>query len=252
VRALLRRPIRAFAALVLLAATGAGCAPSQRPRLLWNESESADGSVRVVVAPLNLALRLDPDLESALPAVDEEIVRYFQSHGARVAVIWPPDATTLWREAVAAVRGAGPEPPDLERAAAEFSLALGDHADFDLLALPSLVYREAKLVGRYAQWDGVRRKVTVHTATRVGGRSVAMGWEGMISAVSLHTLVVTRHGQLVYQGFGGLDVVHDAVVPEPGRTHRAFLRPQPEALGNTRHVREGVARALDPYVSHSP
>ena len=78
-------------------------------------------------------------------------------------MIWPDDARGLWRDSMLAIQGSGSGAPDLEAAAGVLVRALSEHADFDLLLMPSLVYRKARVTGRHAHWDGVRRRVTLHT-----------------------------------------------------------------------------------------
>jgi hypothetical protein len=202
--------------------------------------------VRVVVAPLNLALRLAPDLEDAVEPVEAEIIRYLQFQGAKVAVIWPPDAWALWRGSMETVRASESLELNLETASRAFTRELSEHADFDLLVMPSLVYRKASVEGRTARWDGVRRKISVRTRTASGGSVVSAEWKGRITALSLHALVFTPEGHAVFQGWGGLDVVHDAVLEPGGNAGRSFLQLQRELLEKPEHVREGVGLALEP------
>jgi hypothetical protein len=241
-------PTRARGALVAVLAGlvvwGLGCSAPQPGVVRWADGGSAAGAVRVVVAPLNLAVRLDPDLEEAVEPVWEEIIRYFQSKRARVAVIWPADARWLWQESIAAIRSSESGAPDLGTAASVFVRELAKHADFDLLVMPSLVYREARVSGRHAHWDGVRRRIALHTRGVTGQNLYTTDWSGGITGLSLHALVFTPEGRLVFQGWGGIDLVHDAVQTQAGDHERSFLRLQERLLENPEHVREGVGLAL--------
>jgi len=229
----------------------------------------APSALRVAVAPLNLPVELAPDLEDAVDPVAAEIIRYLQTRGARVAVIFAPDAWTLWQESAAAIQTDREGAPDLLETARAFSVALDAHADYDLLVLPSLVFREAKVVGRFAHWDGVRRRVRFRT--RSGGpigwakpipdpilsgdvgatAATEREWRGRITGLSLHALLFTPEGRGVFQGFGGLDLVHDAVQEREGSADPPLLRLHASLLANGDHVREGIAQALDPYLSES-
>ena len=164
----------------------------------WDEGGSAAGALHVVIAPLNLAVRPAPDMEEAVEPVEAEIVRYFQSHGAKVAVIWPADERWLWRDSMAAIQGSESRALDLETAAGAFVRALDEHADFDLLVMPSLVYRKARVTGWHASWDGVRRRVTLHTRTVTGENFHTTDWRGQISGLSIHALVFTPEGRRVF------------------------------------------------------
>src|SRR5262249_4856725 len=92
------RPMRGRrigAALAAIALLAAACRTSS-PRMV-EVGGGAAGATRVVIAPMNLAVPLAQDLEDAVDPVTWELIRYFQKHSARVAVIWAPDAAALWR-----------------------------------------------------------------------------------------------------------------------------------------------------------
>jgi len=259
--------MRGRARLLLLLATAAlaGCRSPQTRSLVFESG--APGATRVVVAPLNLPVQLAPDLEDAVDPVSAEMIRYLKGRGSRVAVIWAPDAWALWRDSMEAVKASGRLAPDVADVAATFSHALADHADYDLIVFPSLVYRDARVTGRFAQWDGVKRRIRFRARSSgvAVGRAQAVpdpvfsteqsaeagevpGWRGRITGLSIHTLVFTPQGRGVYQGFGGLDLVHDAVQEREGSPD-PVLQLHPKLLENSDHVREGVALALDPYLA---
>jgi hypothetical protein len=239
-------------ALVGLIVSSAGCGSVQSGLVRWEDGGSSAGSVRVAVAPLNLAVPLPRDLEEAVEPVQVEIIRYFQSNGARVAVIWPADARWLWQSSMLAVNSSESDAPGLETAARAFVRALDEHADFDLLVMPCLVYREARVIGRHAQWDGVRRRLHLHARTVTGENPHTRDWKGRITGLSLHALVFTPEGRRVSQGWGGIDLVHDMVLVKGENSSRSFLRLQQQLLENPEHVREGVALALEPDVAARP
>jgi len=240
------------AALAGLIVSSAGCSSVQPGMVIWDDGGTSAGSMRAVIAPLNLAVPLARDLEEVVEPVWVEIIRYFQSNDARVAVIWPADARWLWQSSMLAVHSSESRAPSLETAARAFVRALGEHADFDLLVMPCLVYRKARVIGRHAQWDGVRRRVNLHTRTVTGENLHTRDWRGRITGLSLHALVFTPEGRRVSQGWGGIDLVHDAVLVKGEYSERSFLRLQQQLLENPEHVREGVALALEPDVAARP
>ena len=63
------------------------------------------GAERILVAPVNLAVRLPPVLEDAVEPVREALIQSLQGRGADVSLVWGPDAWNLWRDAVAKVSG---------------------------------------------------------------------------------------------------------------------------------------------------
>ncbi|HZO07793.1 MAG TPA: hypothetical protein VFC77_00335 [Myxococcota bacterium] len=242
-----------LAALSLLAA---GCR-STSPRLVEVQGASA-GGVRVVVAPMNLSVPLDHDLQDAVDPVTWELTRYLQQRGAKPAIIWSTDASALWGEIENALHKDPEKTPRVEDVASRFAIAVAAETRFDLLVIPSLLYRDASVDGRVARWDGVRRRIRFVVAPAavapgmVGSgddRPVAPGWRtfhGQITGLSLHVLIVTGDGRIVFQGLGGLDLVHS--VQEGLGSAEPLLRLEPNLLADPDHVREGIAVALDPYL----
>jgi hypothetical protein len=80
---------------------------------------------------------------------------------------------------------------------------------------------------------------------------VTPDWRGHITAVSIHALVLTPEGRAVFQGFGGLDLVHDPVKEREGSDEPPVLHLHSTPLQSGDHVREGIALALDPSLEKS-
>jgi hypothetical protein len=214
----------------------------------------------VVLAPLNLGIEPPADLDDAVPIVENALVRALQARGARVAMIWPPDAHALWDAAAASVARSDDPARDLRAVAQVFSNTLGESTRFDLLLFPSLALREARVTGRQARWDGVRRRIPVRTRAGAedthaapdapvfeGGVALQPEWGGRIAGLSLH-LLAYRPGYEPIERWAGLDVVHETVqVRGPtGAQAEVELRPRADILGDATLVDEGIAHGLDP------
>ena len=211
-------------------------------------------SLRIAVAPVNLAVVLPADLAEAAPLVEDEILRRLVSADARVALLWLPDARRLWHQAVLSTQVRGNH-PTLVTTAAEFVRIVHGSADtdFDVLVLPSIMYRQARVRGLIASWDGVeRRMVVLGEAERPAHRDRAVRltrrWQGEIPGISLHVLAFRPDGRLIDESWGGLELAHRAVEPIPGSTGAALLYPKEAPFEDLRNVREGIAIALDPFV----
>jgi hypothetical protein len=239
-----RRPSCAWLLLLSVALGSVSCARAPGP----SAAGTGNGSPRVAIAPLNLAQDAGPELEDAEKVVAEELARFFQERGARVGVVHRGDAERAWRAVQGATEDAGSEGDGLDIAAAAFTLALRQHSDFafDYVLIPSLVLRDARVFGRIASWDGVRRRVRPRRASGATQAHYFREWEGEISGLSLHVLVYEPDGRRVYEGWGGLDLTHDPVVVGNSMSPRPM--PQAEALANAGYVREGVELALRPYL----
>jgi hypothetical protein len=232
-----------MAALVL-----AACTSSPVPR----RSAAVEATAtRVVVAPLNLAVRTPAELEGRGEPVWRELLSYFQASDRPVAVLSAASAAHLWRDATRDLdvsrRGEA-----LRTAQARVAQALARHRDYDLLVVPSLVLRPGKLQGRYAAWDGVHRLVPNGTqllgaglgdVTQPPGLLQVSGLRGTIAGVSLHVCVLRPDGTQVYEGLGGLDVLQEARRKTTWDGGWSF-EPRAEPFSEPAHLREGVALAF--------
>jgi hypothetical protein len=204
------------------------------------------------MVPLNLGLSAPEVLQDIEEPVCDELLRYFHSQDRQVTVIAPADAELLWMDAVVELQQSGAK-PDLTTASAHFARRVGEQVNYELLLMPSLVLRSARVQGRHAYWDGVRRRLHVRGASMEGpiteiapGNDAAVwGLTGRVSAASLHVAILTRDGRFVHQGLGGLDLIQEATLDPraPRETWQLVLREAPFA--DTESVRQGIALAFE-------
>jgi hypothetical protein len=259
----LKRALLVFA----LASWIAGCTGASPAPVVHVDSSGAQGSgPRVVVAPLNLPVAAPEEVSDAVPVVERELIEQLRRRGARVAVIYARDAEALWAAAAAAVPPSGDSAADLRTAAGKFAGALATAEPYDLLLLPSLALREARVSGRIASWDGVKRRIPVrttgvaedtHTAPDAPVFDTAEGmvassqWGGRIAGLSLH-LLAYRPGRKPMERWAGLDVVHETVQVRDtttGAQSDVELRPRPRLFADTAVLDESIAQGLDPIWS---
>jgi len=207
--------------------------------------------LRVVVTPLNLAVRTPSELEGKGDRVWFEVLRYLQDQDGYIATLSPNSAERMWLTVTENL-----DAPDrkqaLRLACSRLAQTLAEYRSYDLLVIPSLVLRPGRLHGRYASWDGVHRVVPKSEdviADGVGdvfaplGSVMVAGLTGNVGAASLHVSVLRSDGTLAYEGLGGLDLVQ--------RPHRNgtwdgqwTFEAHPDPLGEPLHIREGVERAF--------
>jgi hypothetical protein len=239
-------PVLAAAALAALACAGA-------PTPSAEQATTTLGAKRILLAPLNLALRVPAELRDVDEPVWHELLRHFQAQDRHVTVVAPVDAELLWMDTMAELEQSGAA-HDLPTASAHFARRLAEHTDYGLLLMPSLVLRSARVHGRHAYWDGVRRRLHVR-ATPMHGPIIEIGlpgnklgiWglRGKISAASLYVAVLSPDGRFVYQGIGGLDLLQEASLDRraPSATWQLALREAPFA--DVEALRQGIALAFE-------
>jgi hypothetical protein len=239
-------PILAAAALAALACTSARTPSGE-------QAAAALGSGRTLVAPLNLGLRAPVELKDVDEPVWHELLRYFQAQDRQVILIAPVDAELVWMDTIAELEQSGAA-HDLPTASAHFARRLGEQLDYELLLMPSLVLRSARVQGRLASWDGVRRRLRVRTTPSngpiieiglLGNHPAVWGLTGRVAAASFHIAVLTSDGRFLHQGLGGLDLIQEATLDRraPRETWQLVLREAPFA--DVESLRQGIALAFE-------
>lgn len=239
-----------LAAALLLAAC---VTPKLHPYELDEAHIGAPGVETVALLPLNVLAALPPELDDSTRRVTSVIREHLSACDVKVVRFRLSEARRLWNEVAD-----GEEEVDDERVA-RYVKRLHATRVFDVLIVPSLVYRDARIrdVTREVVWDGVKRQLelsgyvhkhgSIHVMTEVRGKT---------PAVSLHVAVYETTGAKIFDSFGGLDLVHEVDFGAPRRQdldHRIPLpqvefRLKEERLRDRTALREGVAMAFTPYL----
>ena len=95
----------------------------------------------------------------------------------------------------------------------------------------------------------VRGPITASPDGATSGEYQIVSGLAETTGLSLHISSLTPTGRMAYEGWGGLDLVHDIVPAERVGSGRPRLVLQPDLLEDGAHVAEGVGLALGPYVS---
>lgn len=181
---------------------------------------AALGTGRVVVVPVNLAVRAAPELLPGLDPVWRALLAYFASQNKPAAALTRGDAGALWNEVMADEKQAGAA-GDLHAAYRRFTRRVAEQARFGSIVFPTLVTHAARLDWRTAQWDGIRRPIEVPGNFREGIERFGDGkiWvdrhgaQGELAAASLHVAVFSPTGELIHEGTGGLVLLQELAPP---------------------------------------
>src|SRR5258705_12276341 len=114
--------------------------------VLWvaASAESAErrpvalGSGRVVVVPVNLAVRAVAEVEPGLAPVWRALLQYFASEENPAIALTRKDAGALWNEVMAEAKKEG-EGDDLYATYARFARRVGEQVEFECIIFPKLV-----------------------------------------------------------------------------------------------------------------
>jgi hypothetical protein len=235
---------RRGAALLVLALLAAGCA-----RNVVARGFRGGQTVReVALFPLNVVVPLPAGLAPGTAFVEAELSAYLEAHGKRVERVPPGDARADWLASAQALRAeVGEEGMSFDGAGRLLARRLRAERRFDALVLPWLALRTAKVRGRTVSWDGVTRTLELASPSP---RSPALlaDFAAQAAAPSLQLAVFSAGGAKIFEGTGGLDLVHELVIA--GDPPRVDARPRPpaEIFSERSAIREGVAVAFDPFL----
>jgi hypothetical protein len=181
---------------------------------------AALGTGRVVVVPVNLAVRAAPELESGLDPVFRALIDYFVSQQKPAVALTRANAGGLWNEVMADEKQAGGG-GDLYAAYRRFTQRVAEQAQFGSIVFPTLVTHAARVQHRIADWDGIHRPIEVpgpfrEAIERFGDGKIWVdrhGAQGELAAASLHVAVFSPTGELIHQGTGGLVLLQELAPP---------------------------------------
>ncbi len=245
-----RRTFASIAAFVA-AVTCLGC-EMVRPHEYVLHVEGASGAEarRFVLLPLNLVVRMPVELESGADRVEQEVERYLESRGKSVQTLSLISARSRWEQSTGQVEPSAEN--RFQAAAGIFVRSLEGLEPFDAVILPSLVLRSSTSRRGKVRWDGVSRKElrTGHPPAGFSGTPEGVDPAGVqVNSASLHVFLISPEGQIIFESYGGLDILSKVVWDPSGRYHRELLD---DPLSNRAHVREGVVVAFDPYLPRRP
>lgn len=218
------------------------------PALFADATPEAPTAGRVVLAPLNLGVRAEPQLAPGIEPVWQELVRHFESQDPPPASLGREGAAALWNAAVADSAKDGGE-RDVYAAYARFAQRVAEQVEYGSLVIPSLVVRKATVHGHQATWDGVLR--IVDTPPSVGALDGAQnfwvtsgGVHGALGAASLHVAVFSPEGELRFEGAGGLTLLQRVEMSENDGLRELRVAEQTAAFSDPDALREGIEAAF--------
>jgi hypothetical protein len=235
------------AALLLPALLAAGCA-----RNVVARGHGGAKAVReVALFPLNVVVPLPAGVAPGVASVEAELRAYLEAHGKRVEEVAPRDARAAWLASAQTLKAeVGEAQMSFDGAARVLARTLSRERRFDALVLPWLALRPARVRGRTVSWDGVSRTLGL---VNPSGRSSMLleDFEAEAAAPSLQLAVFSADGAKIFEGVGGLDLLHELVIDGDPPRIDARPRPRSEIFADRSPIREGVAAAFDPFLPRS-
>jgi len=242
-----RTSLAAGLVLPLLAAC-AGPPARNQPRVLVGSAAQ-----NLLILPLNVTVAMPKQLDAESSVAWGELETYLQDQGKQLKTAAFGDARRLWVASIREVRaGEKGAKAGFDDAARVMVGKLARYAEFDSVIIPSLFVREAPILEKSARWDGVERDVEIEAVDLSIREAVgSIPLEGAAPAASLHVVVLDADGNKLHEAQGGLELLVRvrAVHAEEGQDTPTFQFVERRPIfPNAAHLREGVARALSPFL----
>jgi hypothetical protein len=208
---------------------------------------------KLLVFPLNVVVPMPTGLEPGAASVSEALDTWLVAQGLVVESLPVAEARAAWVAAAQALRAeVGEAQMGFEGAARVCARTLHRDRSFDALLLPWLALRRAKVQGRTVSWDGVTRTMRVVGDTSTQTHFLLDDFSADAAAPSLQVAVFSGDGAKLFDGVGGLDVVHTMVIQgDPPKIGEQIL-PASQMLSDHALVNEGIALALAPLLRAPP
>jgi hypothetical protein len=262
VRTLKRHLVR----LTVAGATALACAGASRvegdaaPAAAPDVAAAGRTAKVLLVLPLNVAVSMPKGLEGPSMDVSLELENHLLAHGKQLKTVSYQDARRLWSMIMERVsRSERNGAADFAATTSLLAVELRRHTEFDAVIAPSVFVRQAAIRGTQAAWDGVTRPIEVRREHRKFRRS-RLRASRTARCASLHVAVFDASGRQIHEGRGGLDLLVrlriDAGLSDYLATSNIrYFEARPEFFDDPALLREGVAKALDPFLSpevHAP
>jgi tetratricopeptide (TPR) repeat protein len=217
-----------------------GCSSSSFIEKGW---EGAPNVESVLILPANFDLAPPTSLQLAAELATDEVEARFLRTGRKVQRASLGEIFSAW-DAAGENEAAATE-KELsairERVRPIVARSLAEKHGADLVVMPTIVRRDAKVLGSYLLWDGVRRAYRSGTLAP-GYQGVELAGEQMV--ISLRVVAYDAFGHRVFERYGGLESM---VWLELSGAHYSYGERQ-DLFSDPAVMQEGVDIALGSLV----
>jgi hypothetical protein len=202
-----------------------------------------------MVLPVNLTIKTPPEFSPVLDDMFGAIAGHIRDRGNTLETFSRKEAAARWATSIIEVNKSEALEDNFETAMRVYVAHLAETRSFDAVIAPSIVYRNTKTRDRKVKWDGVIRKMkVVNLSDKAKNKGLARALTVQIAGVSLHVMVFGPGGDLIFQGYGGLDLAHDIDMTGAEFTMRPGLSLKENLLKESDHLSEGIGVAFDAYL----
>lgn len=222
-----------------------GCASKPNSSAHYTNAYSYDGLNRettLFIAPIMSTFK---DLDKGEKIVLEEIAQQLDSAGWKIVTMGKTNYSDLfdWHaESIGGLYSWATGEIDVDKfeyVLAKVAESISQSGDYEAIVIPTITLRTAELKGRYAFWDGVKRKkITDH-------RYSNMSWSGNTRGLSIELSTYSPEGYWLFTSYGGLTLPYHTIRKD-GKDVNAKRE---NIFDNESDIRSGVNVALTPILN---
>jgi tetratricopeptide (TPR) repeat protein len=235
IKELLMKKIITFAAMVCCLVSSAIYAAEDDPNTYADKLPTIPKNARIAILPIAYDFAAVPQ---EIPIVQEAITSQIKELGLTPFAI-KFDAASTPKDTIQLFMLSNSTHEKIRPAKQEFISNLKGQANYDIVLIPAVVSRTAKLAGQMAVWDNVKTRLTI----KGFGSGESMEWSGSRLGLSLELDAYDANGNWVFTSYGGISI------PYAINTREAVNELKPrlfEAKKDQDTLQKGVEVALEP------
>jgi len=211
------------------------CLADTDPNSYADKFPTIPKNARIAILPMAYDFAAVPQ---EVPLIQEAMISQIKDLGFKPFAIKLDPASTP-KETIQLFALPNTAHQDIRPAKQTFVAGLKNQITYDLVLIPAVVTRAAKLSGQMAIWDNVRNSLTI----KGFGSGESMEWSGTQRALSLELDVYDASGNWVFTSYGGISI------PYLINTREAMNELKPRLFESERdqeYLQKGVEAALKP------
>lgn len=188
----------AVVAAVVSLVSSVTLAAEDDPNVYADKFPTIPKNARVAVLPMATDF---PAVPQEIPIIQEAISQQIKELGLTPSIV-KLDAATTPQSTIQLFTLSNSSYKDVRSAKQNFIAGLKGQTNYDIVLIPAVVSRTAKLAGQSASWDNVKASLTI----KGFGSGANSEWSGSRLALSLELDAYDADGNWVFTSYGGISI----------------------------------------------
>ena len=212
---------------------------------------SSCSAQKILIAPLNVASSLPPEIEGSSKIVLDSLVEYLEDRGKTVAKLRFRAGRESWVQATRRVNEAE-KAKTFENAASAYAELLSEQIEFDLLIVPTLYVQNAVAKNMKGRWDSTKERIdTKGNPAEYLVKSFLSG--ATVKAASIMASVYNARGEEIQNKKFGIELIEHVAIrkSKPGASDIWFDANRPP-IDDPKRIDRALREVLSPVIAEVP